>query len=99
MEAMRDVLRASLGRSLRDICDEDKLAAAWTVACGKAMAGHGTVAGYDGSVVRVVVEDAVWLRQMMSLRSVLEREMGRIAGLKVASIAFELKTASRKGRS
>lgn len=99
MEAMRDVLRASLGRSLRTIRDEDRLAAAWTVACGKAMASHGSVIGYDAGVVKVEVEDTVWLRQMLSLRSVLEREMAKIAGLQVASIEFELKRAARKGRS
>jgi hypothetical protein len=98
MEAMRDVLRASLGRSLRNIRDEDRLAAAWTVACGKAMAGHGTVIGYAAGVVRIEVEDAVWLRQMAALRSVLEREIAKIAGLRVTSIEFELKTAGRKGR-
>jgi hypothetical protein len=98
MEAMRDVLRASLGRSLRNIRDEDRLAAAWTVACGKAMAGHGTVIGYAAGVVQIEVEDAVWLRQMAALRSVLEREIAKIAGLRVTSIEFELKTAGRKGR-
>lgn len=99
MEAIRDVLRTNLGRSLRSFGDEDRLAAAWTVACGKAMAGHGNVIGYDAGVVRVEVEDTVWLRQMAALRSVLEREIARIAGLRVAGIEFELKTAERKGRS
>jgi hypothetical protein len=98
MEAMRDVLRGSLGRSLRSIRDEDRLSAAWTVACGKAMASHGTVIAYDAGVVRVEVEDTVWLRQMTALRSVLEREIAKIAGLQVAGIEFELKTASRKDR-
>lgn len=91
MEAMRELLRGSLGRSLRDLRDEDRLAAAWTVACGRAMAEHGAVMEYDGGVVRVEVSDAVWMRQMMSLRGVLEREMARIAGLPVAGIHFELK--------
>jgi len=91
MEAMRDVLRGTLGRSLRGIGEEDRLAAAWTVACGCAMAERGRVIGYDGGVVRVEVADAVWLGQMNSLRGVLEREMARIAGLKVSGIRFELR--------
>jgi hypothetical protein len=41
MERMRDVLRGSLGRSLRALPEEDRLAAAWPVACGSALAGHG----------------------------------------------------------
>jgi hypothetical protein len=91
MEAMRELLRGSLGRTLRDLRDEDKLAAAWTVACGRAMAEHGVVTGYEAGVVRVEVSDAVWMRQMMSLGGTLEREMGRIAGLSVSGIHFELK--------
>jgi hypothetical protein len=90
MEAMRDVLRGTLARSLRGIGDEDRLAAAWTVACGCAMAERGRVVGYDAGVVRIEVTDQVWLRQMTSLRGVLEREMARIAGLKVSGIRFEL---------
>ncbi len=90
MEAMRDVLRGTLSKSLRGIRDEDRLAAAWTVACGCAMADRGRVIGYEAGVVRIEVADAVWLRQMISLRSVLEREMARIAGLPVSGIRFEL---------
>jgi hypothetical protein len=89
MEAMRDVLRGSLGRSLRGIGELDRLAAAWTVACGCAMADHGQVVAYEGGVVRIEVADPVWLRQMISLRSVLQREMARIAGLAVHAIEFE----------
>jgi hypothetical protein len=91
MEAMRELLRGNLRRSLRDLRDEDRLAAAWTVACGRAMAEHGAVVGYEGGVVRVEVSDAVWMRQMMSLRGVLEREIAKIAGLVVSGIHFELK--------
>ena len=87
---MRDVLRGTLSKSLRGIREEDRLAAAWTVACGCAMADRGRVVGYDAGVVRIEVADATWLRQMISLRSVLERDMGRIAGLPVNSIRFEL---------
>lgn len=88
MEAMRDVLRGSLARSLRDVGDQDRLAAAWTVACGCTMADHGQVVGYDGGVVRIEVADPVWLRQMVSLKSTLERELACIAGLPVKSIEF-----------
>ena len=93
MEAMREVLRGNLGRSLRTMCDEDRLAAAWAVACGRAMAEHGTVAAYEAGVVRIEVADAVWLQQMISLRAVLERELARIAGMPVTGIRFELDRA------
>jgi hypothetical protein len=91
MEAMRELLRSSLGRSLSAMRDEDRLAAAWAVACGRAMAERGAVIGYERGVVRVEVADAVWMRQMISLRGTLEREMARIAGLPVSGIEFALK--------
>lgn len=91
MEGMRDLLKGSLGRSLRAWHDEDRLAAAWPVACGKTMAGRGTIVGYADGVVRVQVEDAAWLRQLISLRGQLAREMERIAGVRVSEIHFEKK--------
>lgn len=99
MEAMRDVLRESLGRSLRGIREEDRLAAAWMVACGRAMAEHGTVAGFEDGVVRIEVSDAVWLQQMRSLRGTLERELAKVSGLKVAGIEFvkRVHTEGRRG--
>lgn len=90
MEAMRDVLRGTLGRSLRGVGDEDRLAAAWTVACGVAMADRGRVIGFNAGVVVIEVADPTWLRQMVSLRGTLERELARIAGLKIKGIRFEL---------
>jgi hypothetical protein len=92
MEAMRELLRGSLRSSLGGMREEDRLAAAWTVACGRAMAEHGAVVGYEAGVVRVEVAGAVWMRQMISLGGVLEREMARISGVPVAAIHFELKT-------
>ena len=90
MEAMREVLRGNLGRSLRGVGDQDRLAAAWTVACGCAMADRGRVVGYDAGVVQIEVADSTWLRQMNLLRGQLEREMAKIAGLPVRGIRFEL---------
>ena len=91
MEGMRDLLRGSLGRSLDAMRPEDKLAAAWPVACGKAMAGRGEVIGYDEGVVRVEVADAAWQRQMKSIERQLAEQMERIAGVKVSRIHFTVK--------
>jgi hypothetical protein len=91
MEAIRSLLRDKLKTSLRGIREEDRLAAAWTVACGRAMAEHGSVVGYEAGVVRIAVTDTVWMQQMISLVGVLEREVARIAGVPVTAIHFELK--------
>jgi hypothetical protein len=88
---MRDLLKGSLGRTLDGLHDEDRLAAAWPVACGKAMAGRGTVVGYVDGVVRVQVDDGAWLRQLMSMRGQLTVELSRIAGVRVSEIHFERK--------
>jgi hypothetical protein len=91
LDGMRDLLKGSLGRSLAALREEDRLAAAWPVACGKAMAGRGTVVGYADGIVRVQVEDGAWLRQLMSMRGQLAGELARIAGVRVSEIHFEMK--------
>lgn len=88
---MRDLLKGSLGRTLDGLADEDRLAAAWAVACGKVMAERGTVVGYADGIVRVRVADGLWLGQLMSMRAQLAGEMARIAGIKVSDIHFEMK--------
>lgn len=94
LEGMRDLVRTSMGLSLRALQDEDKLAAAWPVACGKAMADRGVVVGFADGVVLMEVADEVWMRQMMSMRTQLAGQMARIAGVKVSKIHFELKRNS-----
>lgn len=91
MEGMRDLLRGSLGRSLQSLRPEDKLAAAWPVACGKALAERGTVISYTDGEVCIEVEDGTWLRQMMSMQGQLAGQMARIAGVKVSRIHFKVK--------
>ena len=91
LEGMRDLLKGSLGRSLGALREEDRLAAAWPVACGKAMAERGAVVGYVDGVVLLQVTDEVWMRQMMSMRTQVAGQMSRIAGVKVSEIHFEMK--------
>lgn len=91
MEGMRDLLRGTLGRSLQAMRPEDRLAAAWPVACGKAMAERGTVVGYADGEVSIEVQEGAWLQQMMSMQGQLAGQMGRIAGVKVSRIHFKVK--------
>jgi predicted nucleic acid-binding Zn ribbon protein len=91
LEGMRDLLKVSLRRSLGALSDEDRLAAAWPVVCGKAMAERGAVVGYADGVVRVQVEDGAWLRQLVGMRIQLAGEMARIAQVRVREIHFERK--------
>jgi hypothetical protein len=91
MEGIRDLLKGSLGQSLNSLRDEDRLAAAWPVACGKTMAERGTVVGYDDGVLRVQVENRAWLHQLRSMRGQLAGDMARIAGVMISEIHFEMK--------
>lgn len=85
------MLRGTLGRSLKAMRPEDRLAAAWPVACGSAMAARGEVTSYEDGVVTVVVSDKEWMQQMRSMSSILERELAKIAGVKVTGIHFEVR--------
>ncbi|WP_255551049.1 DciA family protein [Granulicella sp. dw_53] len=93
---MRGLLRGSLGRSLEALEAIDRLAAAWPVACGSAMAGHGEVVGYEDGLVRIMVTDAAWLQQMRSMSEVLRRELAKIAAVAVTGIHFEVKSFARQ---
>ncbi len=89
MENMRQLLRSSLGRSLGTMPAFDRLAAAWPVACGPALARKGIPSRYEDGVLTVRVPDAAWLEQLEGMRPVLERELGRIAEVKLGGIHFE----------
>jgi hypothetical protein len=90
MQPMRDVLRGSLARSLRELSDEDRLAAAWPVACGSSLASHGTIVHLDAErTLHVQVDTAVWMKQFLQMRSALSNEVGRIAGVRLNGIHFQ----------
>ncbi len=96
MESIRQVLKRNLGRSLEALPAADRLRAAWPVACGKAMAGRGEIVSFEDGTVRVEVADSMWLDQMRSMDAVLERELAKIAGVKIAAIHFEVKGVRRE---
>jgi hypothetical protein len=90
MQQMRDVLRGSLGRSLEKLPEEDRLAAAWPVACGPALAAQAEVLGLDEThVLHVRVLHSAWREQFVQMRSMLTRDLRRIAGVRLEAIHFE----------
>ena len=89
MQNMRDMLRGTLGRSLRPLPALDRLAAAWPVACGSALAGHGQVAGYEDGVVHIVVSSDEWMQPLAQMRLILTSDLARIAGVPVSAIHFQ----------
>lgn len=91
MDGVRALLRDSLSRSLHALSIEDRLEAAWLVACGRVLAKQGTIVGYENGSVRISVSDASWLEQMKSMRAELTAELARIAGVPVTGIHFVVK--------
>lgn len=93
---MRDVLRGSLGRSLAPLTAEDRIAAAWPVACGQRIAGRTRLVGLADAVLTVEVTDAAWLKQMRSMSEKLKAELRSIARVEVTDILFKLPTTEEK---
>ncbi len=89
MEGMRDLLRSSLGRALRELEPIDRLAAAWPVAAGALLAEHGRIASYNEGVLTIEVEQNAWLNQLLSMRQQLTAELVRIARVPITAIHFE----------
>jgi hypothetical protein len=97
MRGMREILRGSLGCSLSALGSEDRLEAGWRVACGRMMAGRGTVIGYKDGVLRVGVSNSTWLKQMLTMSEMLRGEIERISGVHVSRIHFELTALEKTG--
>jgi predicted nucleic acid-binding Zn ribbon protein len=91
MQGMRDILKASVSKGLQNLSREDKIAAAWTIACGPSLARRGAVVGFSEGVINIEVADAMWLRQMKSMETELQKEISRIAGVPITGIHFEVK--------
>ena len=69
--------------------ETDRLAAAWPIVCGTAMAAHGEVTGYQDGVVEIVAPDDRWRGQMFAMRQQIAGELARTAGVPVTAIHFE----------
>ena len=94
---MRDVLRGTLGRSLRTLSEEDRLVAAWAVACGPALAARAEVLGLDEDhVLHVRVLQAGWRDQFAQMRTMLTEELRKIAGVRLQTIHFEGQSSARE---
>ncbi|MHB1022605.1 MAG: DUF721 domain-containing protein [Acidobacteriaceae bacterium] len=95
MDRMRDVLRTSIATSLRTMSPEDRLAAAWPVVCGQAIAERTQVLGLHGGKLQIGVADAAWQQQMQSMGERLKHELTRIAGVPLTDILFLVGSAAQ----
>ncbi|WP_334269279.1 DciA family protein [Edaphobacter sp. HDX4] len=89
---MREVLRTGgLARSLRHLPAQDRLAAAWLVVCGKALADRSCVVEYKDAQVTVEVLDGAWLEELRVMKEQLKLELTRIARVPVAELHLVVK--------
>jgi len=96
MQGMRDLLRGSLSRSLRELSDEDRLAAAWTVACGSALASRGEIEYLDHrNALHVAVDGAEWMHPFLSIRVALASDLSKIAAVTISEIHLKVKPFTR----
>jgi hypothetical protein len=95
---MREVLRGSLGRSLRTLSEDDRIAAAWAVACGPVLSARAEVLGLDAErVLHVRVLETAWRDQFAQMRAMLTDDLRRIAGVRLQTIHFEEERPAKRG--
>ncbi len=96
MQAMRDLLRSSLARSLASLSPLDRLSAAWPVAAGHAIAERSNVAALDGGTVTVAVESVAWQSQLRAVAAQLRSDLARISHVPLTDILFVLPTSANQ---
>ncbi len=86
---MRDLLRSCLGKSLVSLGALDRLAMAWPVAAGHAIAERTSVTQLTDGVVTVLVHgNADWLDQLRRMTPQLRGDLGKVSGVAVTDILF-----------
>jgi predicted nucleic acid-binding Zn ribbon protein len=97
---MRDLLRSSLLKSMRSLGSLDRLAMAWPVVAGHAIAERSSVAELNGSVATVVVSgDDAWLDQMRRMTPQLRGDLAKVSGVTLTDILFLAADATSLRRS
>ena len=88
MQAMRDLLRSSLAKSLDALTPSDRLAAAWPVAAGHAVASRTSVLSFENGAVTIAVPDKAWGDQLWGVRERLRSELASVSRLQLTDILF-----------
>jgi hypothetical protein len=89
MQRMREVIRASLARSLRLLAEEDRIAAALPVVCGSVLASHCEVVRLDDEgKLHVSVDSPEWMSPLLGMREVLQHDLQRVAGVPLSGVHF-----------
>ena len=89
MQRMREVIRGSLARSLRNLAEEDRLGAALPVVCGSALAAHCAVERLDDAgTLHLRVDAPEWLAPLLGMRDRVQHDLQRVAGVPLTGLHF-----------
>lgn len=102
MQSLRDILRRSLRSSLEALSPLDRVAAAWPVAAGHAIAERSAIIRLEGSQAIAEVRDRAWLPELRAMTPRLAADLARVSGVPVADILFlaaEVGSAPRPARA
>lgn len=98
MQLMRDVLWRSLSKSLSTLSPLDRLAAAWPVVAGHALAARSSVVQYQAGHVTVAADTEEWQRQLTVSVLRLRSDLQRVSGTPVTDILVVLRTGEPDAR-
>jgi predicted nucleic acid-binding Zn ribbon protein len=98
MQAMRDLLRTSLGKSLSALSPLDRLAAAWPIAVGHGIAERSEVTSLEDGAVTITVADPGWQMQLRSTAGLLQNDLARISRVPLTAILFVLPSVQTTDR-
>ena len=98
MQVMRDLLRTSLGKSLAGLSPLDRLATAWPIAAGHAIAERSEVTALEDGRATITVASAAWQTQLRSSAPLLQADLARISRVPLNAILFVLPSANNAER-
>jgi predicted nucleic acid-binding Zn ribbon protein len=81
---------------MKQLSDEELVVAAWPHAVGKKIAAHTRAAGLVRQRLVIEVEDAIWQRQLFTLRGQILAKVEQVAGRPIATeIEFRISIPRR----
>lgn len=89
MQALRDLMRRSLARSLDGATPEDRLHMAWPLVCGSGLASKAEVLHLDREgVLHVRVTNSLWRDRFFEMRTRLCEDLRRVANVPLSGVHF-----------
>lgn len=92
MEPIRDLLKRELADALEALSPADRLAAAWPVSAGHAIAMHSRITGFENQICTIEVDAPEWIGQLEAMQTSLTAQLAAIAKVPVRALHFKKKS-------